>query len=101
MRLLSCSIIALATACAAPKEGAEMRDSARRDSVDTSAGVRPESMPNVVRDSTSSMPTARDRQTAAPMPNAKVPTPTTGKRPAPPTRVVPDPVILPRDTTRP
>ena len=101
MRLLSCSIIVFGAACAAPKEGAEMRDSARPDSVDTPAVVRPESMPNATGDSTAPMPRARGDTSAAPMPNAKVPAPPTGRRPAPPKRVVPDPVILPRDSTRP
>jgi len=102
MRLLSCSLIVLATACAAPKEGDKMRDSTPSAAGDTAAGAgatrdtlrtpddraRPETTSSARRDSAPSTP------------NAKASTPTAGKRPAPPTRVVPDPVILPRDSTR-
>lgn len=97
-------------ACAAPKKGA-------RDSTDTvpatppavvgeTARVTAEPMPNVApRDSAAArMPAARGGGGAAPMPNAATPAPAgraqheaaTPKRP--PTRVVPDPVLPPRDS---
>ena len=100
MRLLPCSIVAVVTACASPKDGAQLRDSARHDSVDTPAAVRTDTTRDtagVGRARPDSMPKAR-RDSASPMPNAKVPTPAAGKPPAPPSRVVPDPVLRPRDS---
>ena len=108
------TILTLAlAACAAPKDG-------RRDSVDTlpqasppavvgeTARVTAEPMPSVgPRDSAARMPAARASGGAAPMPNATTPAPSPAPSPArresttskkPPTRVVPDPVLPPRDS---
>ena len=113
MRITSTTALTLAlAACAAPKEGA------RRDSADSlppsaapavvgeTARAVAEPMPSVTpRDSAAPMPAARGAGGAAPMPNAtatppapapETPAPTRKK---PPTRVVPDPVLPPRDST--
>ena len=110
MRVTSTVLTLVLAACAAPKDGA-------RDSVDTvpqssppavvaeTARVTAEPMPSVgPRDSAARMPAARGAGGAAPMPNATTPPVATphesaaapGKKP--PTRVVPDPVLPPRDS---
>ena len=115
MRITSTTALTLAlAACAAPGEGA------RRDSTDSlppsappavvgeTARATTEPMPSVApRDSAAPMPAARGAGGAAPMPNAKTTPPTTPPetslpaRKKPPTRVVPDPVLPPRDSAAP
>ena len=115
MRVTSTTALTLAlAACAAPKEGA------RRDSMDSlPSSVAPavvgetaraviEPMPSVgPRDSAAPMPAARGAGGAARMPNATTPPPAPSPetsapaRKKPPTRVVPDPVLPPRDSTAP
>ena len=106
MRLTSMTAITLAVAaCAAPK------DRAGRDSADTLPSSTPPAVVGETARAAEPMPTAAPRESAAPMPaaresggTAKMPNATTAK-PAPPpagkkppSRVVPDPVLPPRDS---
>ena len=108
MRVTATILTLALAACTAPRDGA-------RDSVDTlppatppaavgeTARVGVEPMPSIApRDSAERMPAARGGGGAAPMPNATTPAPAPARRESttkkPPTRVIPDPVLPPRDS---